>query len=310
MRCSPLPRSAPLSVLLLCGMALAAPPERSIDELIPPAASLPGWRVAEGPVQYAPETLFEYINGAARMYLSYGFRKLAHVVYASAGDDGTTIDLDIYDMGSELGAYGIYTNGRPLDIAKQSWGSEGYRSGKVAVAWKGQVYIHGRCSAESPALTGLLERLVAAVADAAPGAGEQPDQFKLLPAEGLIRNSDRYVARDLLGHAFLPGGMLARYEIGDERLTLFFCELESEAAARQAVAGLRAYEERDGRLLGDESEIGDSAFRAEDSGLGRALVTRSGRFAAGIFGGSSDAVARPVLARLIANLRARETPLN
>jgi len=305
MRCSPLPNRALLPVVLLCGLAFASPPERNVGELLPPLSSLPGWEVADGPALYAPETLFEYINGAARMYLSYGFTRLAHVRYAPVSDARSAIDLDIFDMGSDLGAYGIYTNGRPSNVTARQWGSEGYRSEEVAVAWKGRIYVHARSRGTSPKLTAMLDRLVAGVARAAPGASAPPEFFKMLPADGLIRNSDRYIARDLLGHAFLPGGMLARYEVGSERLMLFFCELESPAAARLAVARLREYEEQDGRILGDESEIGDEGFRAEDPGLGRALVTRSGRYAAGIFGGSSDASARRILARLVANLQAR-----
>jgi hypothetical protein len=261
--------------------------------------------LAEGPADYDPGTLFEYINGAARMYLSYGFTRLTHVRYALPDGSGSTIDLDIYDMGSELGAYGIYSNGRPSDAASRPWGSEGFRSGEVAVAWKGRLYVHARSNGPSPELPAMLERLVAGVARAAPGEAAPPGFFKMLPAEGLIRNSDRYVARDLLGHAFLPGGMLARYEVGEELLTIFFCELETADAARQAVAQLRAYEEQEGRVVGDEDEIGDEGFRAEDPGLGRTLVTRSGRHAVGIFGGSSDTAARRILARLVANLNAR-----
>jgi hypothetical protein len=291
--------------MLLCGFVLAAPGEQKVDELIPPVSTLPGWTVSGGPAYYGPDDLFEYINGAARMYLSFGFERLAHVRWSPADHPGSNIVLDIYDMGSELGAYGVYTSGRPLDAETHAWGSEGYRSGKIAVAWKGSVYIHASCSVDSPPLTGLLEKIVASTATRLSGDAGQPELYDLLPVEGLVRNSDRYVARDLLGHAFLPGGMIARYEIEGELLTLFFCELGSDAAAEQVMAKLREYEELEGKILGIASKIGDEGFRAEDPGLGRLLAARSGRIVAGTFGGPSGQAARRTLARLIANFSAR-----
>jgi hypothetical protein len=290
---------------MLCGFVLAAPGEQIVDELIPPVSTLPGWSVSEGPAYYGPDDLFEYINGAARMYLSFGFERLAHVRWAPADHPGSSIVLDIYDMGSELGAYGVYTSGRPLDAETNEWGSEGYRSGKIAVAWKGHVYIHASCSVDSPPMTGLLGKIVAMTANRLSGDAGQPEFYDLLPVEGRLKNSDRYVAKDLLGHAFLPGGMIARYEIEGEQLTLFFCELESDAAAEQVMAKLRAYEELEGEILGVENEIGGDGFRAEDPGLGRLLAARSGRMIAGIFGGSSGQAARRTLTGLIANYRAR-----
>jgi hypothetical protein len=240
------------------------------------------------------------------MYRSFGFSELIHFRYEAPDGDSPPIDLDIYDLGSDLGAYGIYSNGRPPDAEPAEWGSEGYISGAVAVAWKGSFYIRAAAGGKSPDAGEAIARLVAGVVRAAPGEAGPPAELEALPRRGFIRNSDRYVARDLLGHAFLPGGMLARYEIAGEQLMLFFCEFESASAARQAVAMLREYEQKEGRIAGDVDNIGDGGFRAEDPGLGPALVVRSGHVAAGTFGGSPGGrQARRLLRRLIAGLQSR-----
>jgi hypothetical protein len=263
-----LPRAL-LALLLAASLSAAA----EHADLLPQGLSMAG-EVEE----YTPDTLFEYINGAARMYNSYGFVGLTHARYLH-GEDGATIDLDIYDMGSKLGAYGIYSNGRPPRVETKEWGSQGYRSGKIAVAWKGRLYIRVAGSMEMPE----LDAIVAGVAAKAPGDASLPDLALLLPTHGFVANSDRYVARDLLGHSFLPGGMLARYRAGEEEYSLFLCELDSSNEAAEAVASLREYEEKEGTVL-DHSKDG---FTAEDPGLGRMMVTRSGRFVAGVWGFSS-----------------------
>jgi hypothetical protein len=245
-------------------------------------------------MEYTPDTLFEYIDGAARMYLSYGFVGLTHAQYLQDEEGGVTIDLDIYDMGSKLGAYGIYTNGRPPDADTREWGSQGYRSGKIAVAWKGRFYIRAAGREETP----RLDSIVAAVAAKAAGDTTLPTLAAMLPGDGLIANSDRYVARDLLGHSFLPGGMLARYRVGEEELSLFLCEFESSIEAGKALAMLRDYEQREGLEVGNAGGVFEEAFKARDPGLGHMLIARSGRFVAGVWGCSSEEPARRILLKL------------
>jgi hypothetical protein len=96
------------------------------------------------------------------------------------------------------------------------------------------------------------------------------------------------VADDLLGHAFLPGGLLARYECGAEECVLFVGDLGAPAAARRALARLREIEVADGAAV-DESapSIGEDGFRARDPGLGPITVTRIGGFVVGVWGSGS-----------------------
>lgn len=273
-----------------------------IADLVPSVSSMPEWTVAEKLTEYTPDTLFEYINGAASQYLSYRFKKLAHIRYAYRGDDFSSITLDIYDMGSRLGAYGIYTAGRPRDIASREWGAEGYRSGTIAVAWKQRIYIHASADDETPALVKMLEQLMAQVASAIPGDDSKPDILSALPTKDLIAYTDRYIGKDLLGHSFLPGGFLANYEVDGRECLLFFSDLGSVEAADDVMGRLRAYEEEQGKVLSEGGPIGADAFWAEDPGLGVGVVTRVGRYVAGIWGVPSKTVAREILGEFVANL--------
>jgi len=274
----------------------------AVSDLVPAAASLPGWSSIEGPAEYDPDTLYEYIDGAARMYHAFGFTRLAHVRYAPEAGDGSPITLDVYHMGDALGAYGIYTNTRPPEVEPRAWGAEGYRRGMVAAAWRGAIYAHAEAEAGDATSAAMLERLVAGVAGAAPGEPSLPDMAQLLPREGLLRNSDRYVANDLLGHTCLPGGLLAEYGVNGGEYLLFLSDTGSVSAARAAVETLRGYENEDGRVLGEASRLGDGGFRAVDPGLGQGIVIRKGRFVAGVWGGPSEETSRRILDTLLATL--------
>lgn len=273
-----------------------------VARLVPPVSGMPEWTIAEELARYSPDTLFEYVNGAAPQYLSYGFEKLAHIRYAYRGDDLSSVTLDIYDMGSQLGAYGIYSAGRPREISPQEWGAEGYRSGTVAMAYKSHVYVCASADDERPALVAMLESLMSQVTSSIPGDNSKPAILSVLPPRGLIPHSDRYIGKDLLGHSFLPGGFLASYEFEEREGLLFFSDLESPSAADEALGRLRTYEEEHGKVSDGSGLIGAGILWAEDPGLGLGAVTRVGRYVAGIWGVPSRPVAEEILGNLVANL--------
>lgn len=263
-----------------------APPD--VAALIPPIASLPGWTIAEATTIYDPGNLYLYHDGGAPRYLDLGFARLAHARFAMEHEGSRSVTLDVYDMGSRLGAFAIYAAGRPREIAPRAWGSEGYLLGEVAAAWKGRIYVHVLADDRSPPLVAMGERLAERVIASVPGDASPPEILSRLPAEGLAPNTTEYVAKDLFGHAFLPGGLLARYECEPEECLVFICDLTSSEAAAQALERWRAHESARGALLEGVPGIGAGGFRAKEPGLGVGLVIRDGPTLAGVWGGGSE----------------------
>jgi len=252
-------------------------------DLLPQVDSMPGWVVSEGPEEYSPDDLYLYNNGAAPGYLAYGFRKLAHARYCPADDEYSGVYIDIYDMGSGLGAYGIYTSARPPEIEPRGWGGQGYSAKSSAAAMKGSLYVYAYVDIVNASSHEMIDRLMAEVTTAIPGEGSPPWILEVLPPGDLVPHTDRYVARDLLGHSFLPGGYLAGYSIAGNRSTLFLSDLGSNEAAIEALARLREYEEANGRIVAEKPGGLLNGFQAEDPGMGRGVVTLSGRYVIGMW---------------------------
>jgi hypothetical protein len=278
----------------------SAPP--GVTDLVPPAPSLEGWTVAEGPLTFRPDTLYEHLDGAAPRYLDHGFREAVHVRYALASDPQVAVTLDVFEMGTALGAFGIYSSARPRGVEPRPWGAEGYRSETVAAAWRGSVYVHVEADDERPVLLRMMERLVAGVADRAPGEKTAPAILRPLPAEGLVPRSERFVARDLRGHAFLPGGVLATYALDGREAELYFSELKDAAEAEAALARLRAHHAQGGAIVHEVHTIRASGFRHEDLTWGSGIVVAAGRFVAGIQGDVTEEAQRRLLDALVAGL--------
>jgi hypothetical protein len=273
-----------------------------VADLVPPAASLEGWSVAEGPLTFRPETLFEYLDGAAPRYLDYGFRGAVHVRYALAADPQAAVTLDVFDMGSALGAFGIYSSARPRGVEPRPWGAEGYRYETVAAAWRGSIYVHVEADDERPALLRMMEQLAAGVADRAPGETTAPAILRPLPAEGRVPRSECYVARDLRGHEFLPGGVLATYALEGREAELYFSELKDAAQAEAALARLSAHHAQGGGIVREVRTARASGFRHEDPTWGSGIVVAAGRFVAGVQGDVPEEAQRRLLDALVAGL--------
>ena len=293
-----------LTLLFGCAPELGerTPEEIDLTRLLPAPSSLEGWTVADGPTAYLPDFLYEYIDGAAPRYLAYGFRKLVHVRYELGGDLLSSITLDIFDMGSKLGAFGIYRNGMPAEVALPDWGTEGYRQGTVAAAWKDGIFIQAEADDDRTVLISMLDRLMTNVCHEVIGDESLPAILNRLPSDGMVPLSERYVAADLFGHTFLPGGLLATYEIDGHEAELFFSDLGSEEAATEAMASLRAYQSEWGDIIHEVPSIGNRGYRFSDPGLGPGIVTVASGYVAGVYGEIQFNDQRELLNRLVDRL--------
>ena len=288
-----------ISIASCAGNDPTEPVEPTIVRLLPPVAELAGWTVADGPAEYSPDTLYEYLNGGAERYQSHGFRSLVHIRYQLGEDPLASVILDVYDMGSELGAFGIYSAARQVGLEPRRWGAEGYRIGTIAGAYRGSIFVHGEADDDRPVLLAMLEDLMSGVTDRADGAVSPPAILAPLPRTHRLAGSERYAPDNLLGHSFLPGGVLATYEIDGRRAELFFSDLGTETRAADVMAALRTHLEERDTIAGGTPSFGDDGFRITDSIFGQGTVVRSGNLVTGIHGDLSTEEREGILRQLV-----------
>lgn len=287
-------------LVTLIGCAQTGPPagdEIELEDLLPAAASLGDWTIAEGPNSYDPDTLWEHLDGGAQRYLAYGLERMVHIRYQLGDDPLASVSIEVYEMQSKLGAYGIYSTIRPPDVTVQAWGAEGYRSASDAAAWKGAIFVHASADDERPQLVDTMETLVSRICEGVTGEITRPAILDPLPHENLVPHSERYVAIDLFGHVALPGGVLATYEIEGQRGEIFFSELANEDAAQKALQAFREEKARWAEVVDTQA-----GFRFQDPGVDSGTVLRSGRFVVGVHGELSLDSQDDLVSRLIGRL--------
>jgi hypothetical protein len=179
---------------------------------------LESWKATSEVMQYNPSNLWEYINGAADQFLDYGFRQLGVREFSA---DAVSVSIDIYDMGTPLNAYGIYTAERPDDYKRENAGAEAVLNLPAqCLMLKDRYYIkvyafEGKLTRES-ALE-LLKNIEKGIA----GSDKFPKEIRDLPAENKINGSERYIRESFLGLKELNNCVYAAYRDGEAEYQYF-----------------------------------------------------------------------------------------
>lgn len=284
-------RSGIAVLIVLAAAALPAVAAVSSDGL-PPADSVGGWRM-RGPVRtYSPQNLYEYIDGNADLFLSYGFSDLAAGDYEPIQGMGW-VAVDVYNMSTPLQAFGIFGAEKPPEAQPAALGAQGYACDGLVAFWKGRYYVKvALVEGEDREAAGLLAGAAAERISADP---TMPVELRRLPTEGRVPGSERYVRRGALGHDFLVEVVSAEYGIekskvegrgseepGLEKVTalLHVADLATPGKAAAALAELRDFEvSMEVRPVAIEG-VGEGAFAIRDSYYGETVVALAGRFLA------------------------------
>jgi hypothetical protein len=224
----------------------AAPQERrGSPELAGLVPRLEGWSPTEAVRSFFPDDLFEYIDGAAESYLSYDFRELAVADLGRTGTDAT-LTLEIYDMGAEVNAFGIFGAERYPDNAAVPVGDLGYFEGEALNFLAGRFYVKMLAFGLGTGTEPFLLQAGLKVASGIKSTGGLPKLVTAFPKNGLVARSERYIKRNVMGYEFLRDGYVASYKAGDREIEGFFIEGRSEKDAEEMASKLLAALTTDG----------------------------------------------------------------
>ena len=280
-----------VAVLLLLALLQAGAVAGGLTDSLPPSGLAEGWSRQGEARSFTPAKLYEYIDGAADLFLSYGLKEMAAATYAKDGAPDRLITVDIYDMGAPLHAYGIFATERPAR-GVSSFGAEGYVSDGLVAFAKGRYYVKIAVMESDDVAQGRL--LGEQVAKRFPGSWGLPAEFKRLPARGRVAGSERYVRKDALGHRGLTDVISAEYRVGTTLTAVHIADLTTAAQAKQSWQKLREFEQRAGAGVTAIAGVGEECFAARDASYGEFAAARKGRFV--VIGTSETAKRNPVMA--------------
>jgi len=296
---------------IACGGDTEIPPEsdegavsggtNSLLALLPENNAVSSWSRDGEPRFFGPGNLWEYINGAADGYLMYGFEEVVTADF-TLGADGSQSIIDIYDMGGQVNAFGIYAQERNPDSQFTEIGIEGYVGGTALNFWAGSYYVKVTVFEESDSLMQEMIKLASAVSRKIENPGSRPVQIGYFPTQNLIPNTVKYVPKDVLGQSYFENAFEAQYQDDRNEYKLLLIELPDSDVAKECLSRYHNFISSSGEVTGELSDPADGGFTGKDSFYGNMVAVRAGSRLAVILGVPSPDTGKRTITELLGNI--------
>jgi hypothetical protein len=201
-----------------------------------------GWQKKGAIEDYSPETLYEYIDGAAENFIGYGFRRL--VVQNYANGQGQALSVEVYFHGTPENAFGIYSSEKPLAGDYLELGGQGYFETGILNFVCSDCYVKLSGFELGNGDREVLTNLGRALAGRIDARAILPEMLQAFPGAGKIVNSERFILANFMGHDFLHSAYTADYRVDGLPFRLFIIAAASEADARAMLGKYVALEKK------------------------------------------------------------------
>ncbi|MCS7254273.1 MAG: DUF6599 family protein [Armatimonadota bacterium] len=194
------------------------------------------------PKTWNERTVFDYMDGAAELYLRYGF-KLLHTASYKLPDQ--TADVELYDMGNSKDAFGVFSwdmHGEQLQL-----GQGARYEGGVLRCWQDKFFIKVKGQAHSESFRQFAIAIAKHITKWVGKQGLLPDLISVLPSHMKptgIRyfhcdedlNSFHYVSTEnVLGLSHSTEGIIADCSINNTSVKVIVIRYPSTAARDKAM---------------------------------------------------------------------------
>jgi hypothetical protein len=234
---------------------------------------LPGHAAAQAPPSfYNPESLYQYIDGGADIYLLYDFKNLLHQDFKSGAAELT---VDIYEMGKTEDAFGIYAAERSSSYKFAAIGVEGYRDKGILNFLQDHYYV--KLAGSGANADGLLDQFARLLSGRIGGTRTLPALLEKLPREHRVPHSEQYARKDPLGHAFLAPAYVVAYAQGKQESKLVISVANNAQEAKSRSEQLAKHFRESGECA-SAPELGEGGIRARNKYEGRLIARTRGRY--------------------------------
>ncbi|MFC1852976.1 DUF6599 family protein [candidate division CSSED10-310 bacterium] len=213
----------------------------ALDDILP--REWDGWALSAQDRQFDPENLFDFINGGAELYLSFGFEKL--FVRSYHKKDNPRLEVNLFEMGNAANAFGIFRNDLEDDEAGVGAGSE-YGAGWLRF-WKGSKFVYIYADQEMAGLKQILVFLGKQIAAKIQEDSPKPELLNFIPGSGLKEKSLRFFhqyqnlnynyylsEKNILHLSQKTEAILTRYHQDKNLASLLLIKYQSVQEAQQA----------------------------------------------------------------------------
>jgi hypothetical protein len=255
--------------------------EGPLENKLPSPGFSKVWVMDGKAASYNSDNLYTYINGEAELYLPYGFSALASALYTKAGDAKTALVADIFQMGSAIDAFGIYSRYRNPDAEVIKIGGDGFIDESQLMFYKDRYFVRLSSSGDNPERNAFIE-CAEAIAGKIPGKSAPPEELALLKFVGVVSGTEKYTSQSVLGYAFFKRGLTADARLEGLPVKVFVIIGVTTKDALDIFDKYRAYLKEKGNTPQIHKGSDGVTLVAQDPLYKGVLVRQSGRHVFGI----------------------------
>jgi hypothetical protein len=194
---------------LVVAAAAAVPGEDPLVQGLRAPALPEGWKCSGDPAVYDSKTLFELIDGEAELYFPYGFKRAIAVTYASTTNPDDAVSAEVYEVGSLLDAFGVYSNYRDPSANLVKVGADGFAGSTEIMFYQDRYFVKMRLSGKNLAHPAGLMGCAQAITKRLSRTTDKPPELDMLKIANVVPGTEKYIAQSLLGYDFFPMGLVA-----------------------------------------------------------------------------------------------------
>jgi hypothetical protein len=228
-----------------------------------------GWKQLGEIQTFTPKTLYEYINGAADLYIMYEFQELKVAEYRS--DKKASVNVEVYRHQTPTYAFGIYSQERLPKANFINAGAQGYIEEEILNFIAGPYYVKITGYKIESGGQEVLFSFAKKVLENLEGKETLPTLLSSFPQDGKVKNSEKFIAKNFLGYSFLHSAFIADYDLSGGKFKLFIIENDSKECQNI----IQKYLEQTGRT---EKRVEEGRYLISDHHHGEIDLYWQGRY--------------------------------
>ena len=274
--------------------------ESELASLVPDPSFAPNWRQDGEALVYNTDNLTKYIHGQAGLYLDYGFKELYSVNFRYRERPDETLTVDVYDMDSPLHAWGLYAiMRRPGFRFQEMGGAEAVVATFLVRFAKNSKLVTVSTQTKAEHIHKDMVKMATLIAERIKPVSSELQELLLLPKEGQIEHTIKYVVKGFLGQTFLPPVVEASYTGSNDRFGGFVIPFASPDSAASGLEKLRSFVESKGEIKSELSELGTGGFWGYKQYYGNFVVTQRSKYIVGLHHADDRKQSEELLAKIL-----------
>jgi hypothetical protein len=263
-------------------------PSRELAGLVQAGDQFGSFKKVAAPAHYSPDTLFDYIDGGAEVFLAYGFVELLVAELVEDGNPASRATLEIYNMGTLENAFGVFKAEQGGDPYTLPGGSEGRLGQGMLQFYKDKWYVKTFLPPASKYYPAVTQQIGTTLEARIKGTFSRPTFFKLLPVQDRVADSESYTSKDFLGQPYFARIASAQFSRGGKTYKIFI-SIEPDKEAAQNLAHYKAHLIQEKAYQG-ELPGGIQGFAGQDPYYGHCVISVINGRITGVLNNSDDAV--------------------